>query len=675
HGQHYVRRGHHARLSLLLIVSMVMTSCMSVGPQYRVPELDVQECWASPIGAPVSLPVDEAISSTEKDQTARLATEKWWSDFTDSNMDQLIEIVREKNPTLHRAKARIDEVWAQRNVFYAGYRPSHNFTGDYLIGIGEFGEGLEIDPGEPVTNFAQVNHGWEVDIFGKRRRMVESRERDLEAQVEGWRDSYVFFTANVATHYVDVRVAQTRYALTKKKTDVFAEIEQVTKELRDSDFASDVDVEQSIGRTLLEKSKLNRLKQEQELAELTLARICALQPSQLRELVGCSQTIPLPSACITAPFPAQVLRTRPDVRRAERKIAMQVSEIGAEIGTFYPEFRFRGAITYESIFNMGVEELLRHTIGGGPRVFHQLDHMGINQARLAEEKAQLEKLVRTYEEQVLLALMEVEASLATIHHTRKEIVDLEKAVNAQNNAADALFKGYKAGLVDLERLMRAQRERFDATEQLLFARNLLAKSAVALYEATGGGVIPNPPRDSAPMPAVTENVGDRKTLATLLSLGKDQEQTLHGNEGRHHPMNRKWVMTEEGVRAPEEYDDWIMTADGLRLEEEPPCTPVPRKFLFGGMKNGRTTQPPAAKSPYATARPIARNEDKRNHRDHFKEHPHDTKEEAEWQYYDEPERVTPEHERSSYPFKSYMPAEDQQKTFHRKPLFSGLKRT
>ena len=537
---------------------IVMSSCVSVGPRFVSPIVAVPCDWEHPISAQIS-----PKSSPEADNpNSPTATQIWWDQFTDSQMELLISKAQNANPSVHRARARIDEAAAQRDVIRAARYPHHDFTGDYNIGLGSFDDGLEINPNQPVYNLAQIDHGWSIDLFGERRRMVEATERNIEAQVEGWRDSYVFFTSEVALYYVIVRVAEARQALTQKKIIAYRQIENITRQLTESGLTSEVEATEAFARTKAEEAKIPRLQRDAALARLALSRVCATAPAEIESILNAKSTgIPLPPDSVSAPFPAQLLRNRPDIRRAERKIAQQVSQVGVATANFYPDFNLRGAVTYESLFRHGTEELLRHTIGGGGRLTQRLGHGGADQARLKEQEARLEIAVRDYEVQVLQALEEVESALTSIHYAKREIGKLRQAVNAQEKIANAMVKGFSEGLISNADLLRVQEERFETAEELLFAQNQLAKSAVALFEAIGGGKIPLPANQSAPMPQVTETEGNG-LLSNIFSLGKDKDKSLHYKE--RNKTGRKWEMTKEGIKAAKEDDNWRMTSDGLR---------------------------------------------------------------------------------------------------------------
>lgn len=494
-----------------------LSSCVTVGPNYKKPVVAHQATWAA----------DAQPQSPPSKTSGQTTTEIWWNQFTDRPMDQLITRVQAANPRINRAKARIDEAHAQSDVIRAGKYPHADFNGEFSTGIGSFDQpGLRFNPGQPVFNLAQVDSGWTIDIFGERRRMIEATERNLEAQVEGWRNSYLFFTGDVALHYIDVRVAEARHQLAGDKVKVYKNIEHLTRQLEQSGYASKVTVTEAYSRTKSEQAKLPRFEREAAVARLTLGRIAALSPDAVKKILDCGSGIPNPPSSISTPFPAEVLRNRPDIRIAERMIAVQVSNVGVATANFYPRLSLNGAITYESLFRNGVEELLEHTIGSGSRLRHRIYHGGADQARLKEQEAILESRVRDYEEVVLQALMEVEAALVSIHYARKEIKELEQAVDAKNQAADAMVKGFEEGLVENADLLRVQEERFETQEELIFAKNLLARSAVSLYLATGGGKTPIPPKESAPMPEVTEVEGNR-VLSTIFSTGKDRKKTLH----------------------------------------------------------------------------------------------------------------------------------------------------
>lgn len=398
--------------------------------------------------------------------------------------------------------------------------------------------------------------------------MIESSDRFMESVVEGYRDSYVFFTSSTALYYVNARVAEARIRLSEEKIAKLKEGEDISEMLVRSGLASRINLDEARGRTIQEQANIPRFEQSRAEAIYNLSRICALPPARIEEIMGCgkSSVIPKMPSCISAPLPMQVLRNRPDIQVAERKLAVQVSNIGVAMGNYYPDFNLKGAITYESLFRNGVEDILRHSIGGGPRLRQRIGHGGADRARVNEQKAKLDTAIREYEAVVRQALMEVEIALATIHYTKKQMVAQQAELEIRNKSADDVISGFKEGLVDASNLVRLQDRRFAAAEVLLFSQSTLAKATVALYETVGGGLKAVPSHEPEPIPEVTEQPGNMP-LSKLFSLGRDVDNSLHRK--RANKKGVKWEYSKKnGIQPAEESRGWMMTSDGLQKTKE-----------------------------------------------------------------------------------------------------------
>lgn len=468
---------HILRLSL---VCAALLGCKSVGPDYEAPVTPVPDGWTRVL--------------THEKSASRTGAQRWWSDFQDRDLDKLITLARTNNPDLKRAQARIREAWQQRRVIRAALFPHTDLYGRNSNGLGSFDSGgIKWDPGSSVDTLAQVDVGWEIDLFGGIRRQVESATADYEASIEGWRDFHVIVTAEVALHYIALRTLDARLAVARDGVKVYQDIAGLSGTRHQEGVGAEVEVLESTARLQAQQARVPALENERAATLARLAALAGTYPAQVSALMKPTAPIPAtPSRMITG-APADLLRSRPDIRRAERKLQAQSARIGMATANLYPSLSLSGAITYERNLASDTLNVFRRDLGLGPTLRWRIFNACADHARIEEQKAGLESELASYEETVLNAVAEVETSLAGCQYESQRLSLLGGSNRDYRRTAEMMTDSYRSGLVDLRRLLNARQDELDTADEEAATRGRVAAHAVNLFKALGGGPLPTPP--------------------------------------------------------------------------------------------------------------------------------------------------------------------------------------
>ncbi|MFT6241257.1 MAG: outer membrane protein TolC, partial [Akkermansiaceae bacterium] len=184
--------------------------------------------------------------------------------------------------------------------------------------------------------------------------------------------------------------------------------------------------------------------------------------------------------------------SRPDVRRAERKIANQTALVGVATADLYPQLSLSGAITYEYLRRGNTTEILRRVLGLGATLRQRIYYGCADRFRIKEEKAKLEEVITEYEKTIITAVTETEDAMAGLHYEKKRLAKLAAASAAHEKTAGLMLEAYKTDLVDLRRLLNANQDVFATRDEEAATRGRNAAHAVRLFKALGGGELPSP---------------------------------------------------------------------------------------------------------------------------------------------------------------------------------------
>lgn len=463
------------RKLLLLAAALLLVGCKTmVGPDYTGPGgTTVPDAWSR---------------SVLRDLEGPQALAGWWTGFDDPTLDSLIERTREANPDLKIALARIAEARAQRGAALSQAFPQGNGGGAYTRN--RTSEKLFFVPPINPTSLYSIGFdaGWEVDIFGGIRRSVEAADANIEARYEDYRDALVTLFAELAINYIDYRTLQERIAVAERNIAAQRESVELTQSRLDAGLVPRIDFTQAETNLALSEAAVPNLRTQLVSAKNRIASLSGGFPASVEATLARSRGIPVPRGGYFAGLPADLLRARPDIRRAERELAAQTARIGVAEAELYPRFTLMGDFQLQSIESGDLFKNASRNYSLGPSFRWRLFTAGQVRNLIAAEESRAQAALAAYEKSVLGAVEEVETSMASIANERDRLADLGRAVAASRETVSLVKDNYENGLVNFQNVLDAERTKFNAEDEETFSRGQIAANYVALYKALGGGV-------------------------------------------------------------------------------------------------------------------------------------------------------------------------------------------
>jgi NodT family efflux transporter outer membrane factor (OMF) lipoprotein len=464
---------HKSRFFLVAIGVFALSGCM-VGPNYERPVLEVPDVWQE--------------TSTAKVVEGEASLQTWWTVFEDPKLEDLIDRARASNLDVQQAVWRIQEARAIRGIAKGELLPSVRGTGD----LSRDKASENVVPTEELAeprNFFSVglDSSWELDVFGRIRRSIEAATAELEASVEDYRDVLVTLLSDVALNYIELRALQARITYAEANVVAQQETLQITRDRFDAGLVSQLDITQAESNLANTEAQIPPLRAGLTGALNRLAVLLGVTPGSLNaELIDPSD-IPVPPEEITVGLPAELLRQRPDVRRAERFLAAQTARIGIRTADLYPRFSLFGFLALESTDGGDLFKSSSGTWGFGLPIRWNIFQGGRIRAAIRVEEARTEQALLAYEQSVLRALEEVENAMVFYYQERLRRDKLVEAVEASRRSVDLVRTQYMAGLTNFQNVLDTQRSLFNQQDQLAASEGVLVQSLVALYKSLGGG--------------------------------------------------------------------------------------------------------------------------------------------------------------------------------------------
>lgn len=453
-----------------LALSALVGAC-AVGPDYVKPEVHTPQGWHN--AQDPALVADQA------------AIREWWTVFNDPLLTQMIKDTLEGNRDLKVAIARVKEARAQLGVAAGAWFPRADAYGE--ADRSRKSDHGVMAVGTTTTYATGVAANWEADLFGKITRSVESARALYQASQEDRNGVMVSLCAETARTYLAVRTLQARLEASRGNIESQAQVVELTRSRFKYGLATDLDVAQAQQVLAASKSELPLLQKSLIAAINTLAVLVGRTPGALTETLSGPAPIPSLPDRVAVGVPADLLRRRPDVRRAERELAAQTARIGVAAADLYPQLTLSGAFGWAALASGDVflEGSREWTLLPGLR-WNVFD-AGRIRNRIKVEDARTEQALLLYEQTILVALKEAENALSAYAEERQRVQSLEQAVAAAQRALSLATALYKEGLVDFQNVLDAQRSLFVLENQLAEARGATAAGLVELYRALGGG--------------------------------------------------------------------------------------------------------------------------------------------------------------------------------------------
>jgi NodT family efflux transporter outer membrane factor (OMF) lipoprotein len=479
------RRRSARTLAFAAVVSLA-AGCTAVGPNFVRPEASVQSAWLE--------------AGNAKFDTKEPEHPEWWSVFHDPVLDRLVQSAYRQNLPLRIAGIRILEARARLGVAVGNLYPQVQqaragvtYTSASENNANTLGADLD---------FSSYNIGldaaWELDIWGRFRRGIESADASLFASMANYDDVLVSLTGQVATAYVLIRTFEERLALAHQNVVIQQRSLQIAEVRFRHGVTTELDVQQA--RTLLSTTQATVPSLEIGLrqAKNALSVLLGMPPSRLEDILGGPGVIPSAPAKVAIGVPADLLRRRPDVRRAELNARAQSALIGVAQADLYPFFTLFGSIGFEAAGgtnttqtgHSGIAELFTGNslaFVGGPSVRWNIFNYGRIRNNVRVQDARFQELVVNYQDTVLRAAQEVEDAMVGFLRSQEQAAFLADSVKSAKRSVDLALIQYRDGAADYTRVLNTEQALATQQDQLTATRGNVAQNLVAVYRALGGG--------------------------------------------------------------------------------------------------------------------------------------------------------------------------------------------
>ncbi len=461
-----------ARIVPALLAALAALACR-VGPDYAAPEVALPAAW-SEAGAE-SLPAEPA------------ALAAWWRTLDDPLLDELVLRATRDALDLREAFARVQEARAMRGASASGLWPRLDAT----LGYERSGESRNTPFGAFVPDNDRFSVGfdasWELDLWGRVRRSLEASDAALEASVEDLRAAWVSVAAEVARTYVDLRAFRRRLAIGRDNVSLQEQTLDLVRARFEAGLVGESDVAQARTNVERTRSSLPRLEASVHAAENRLAVLVGQPPGALASLLAADAPIPAPPADLAVGVPADLLRRRADVRRAERLLAAETARIGVAEAELYPRLSLAGRLGLAAQELRDVPDASSNTFGYGPSLRWNVFDAGRLRRLVDAQEARTEQALVRWERAVLVALEEAENAMSAARREEARRASLAEGAAQARLAVELARTQYTEGLSDFQSVLVAERALADLEDELAASEAARTTDAVALYKALGGG--------------------------------------------------------------------------------------------------------------------------------------------------------------------------------------------
>jgi NodT family efflux transporter outer membrane factor (OMF) lipoprotein len=474
----------------LLGVALSVAGC-AVGPDYAPPDMSVP-------GGFLAHPSRETSPASN---AASVDLTEWWRMLHDRQLNSLVARALDSNLDLEAALTRVQAaralVLVQANQALpevdAGYGAAAGTGTDNTKAVapaalraGDNAKNLDT-----ISQVGGLDAGWELDLFGKVQRAVEARTADAEALKDSRDWLFAIVAADVARAYLDMRAHQRELVVLGRNIDAARRNLDLAQTRFNRGLTNELDVKLAQRQLATLQADTAPLAAQVDISRHAIAVLMGQFPEQMARELTRSGPMPTLPARIPLGLPVDLLRRRPDIREAERKLAASNALVGVAIAQLFPTVTLigggggQGGITSSAAVPMT-------WIGAiGPSVtMPVLDFGGLDaQIEIADLKTR--GLFAAYKQAILTAVQQVDDAAASYHAQLRRLADLNRALDAALDAAKISSERYDRGLTDFLNVLDAERALYDIEERNVVARQAAADQFVALCKALGGGWPPD----------------------------------------------------------------------------------------------------------------------------------------------------------------------------------------
>ena len=425
------------------------------------------------------------------------AVEQWWSSFHDPQLSSLIERAVRANPDLKIAASRLLEARAARGVARAGLLPSvetsespQRVRGGLTQGIFRPGAGSQSSLLAPYeTNILQqgFDASWEIDLFGGKRHALAAATADVAATDEARRDTLVSLLAEVARNYGELRGTQRRLEIARSNITLQSDSLELARVRAEAGLGTELDVERQISQLAATQATVPALESARQASIHRLSVLVGEEPGTLAGELTDARPLPAAPPVVPVGLSGDLLKRRPDIRRADAELAAAGERVGVARSDFFPKITLTGSAGRQGTSFSGLTLGAGNFFAIGPAIRLPIFTGGRLRANLEAQKQRLSQAQLAYQSTVLRSLEETENALTAYGREQERREHLQAAAQASREATAMANELYTRGLADFLSVLDAQRQQLAIEDDLVQSDTAVVTNLVALYKALGGG--------------------------------------------------------------------------------------------------------------------------------------------------------------------------------------------
>jgi NodT family efflux transporter outer membrane factor (OMF) lipoprotein len=464
-------------------MSAVLAACSAVGPDYVAPKTELAPFHNS---APVNQPA------------GTVSIDEWWAGFNDPMLSEVVQRALKQNLDLAASIARVQQARAAANEAGANLLPSGELgatatyerqslnspTGQLTSGAPGFRRGVHDYTVGPAAS-------WEIDLFGGLRRAADASRAEADAAAAQQVGTRVIVAADAADAYLQIRGFQARLAVAQQQIADDDHLLHLVQDRYKAGAATGREIAQADALLKQARSSVPPLTigLEQQLNRLDV--LMGVQPGTYAQELSVVREIPSVPAVPANNAPTDMLRRRPDIIAAERRLAASNERIGAAISEYYPKFSLSGILGFDSTSGNNLFKSSSFSPAGAVGLHWRLFDFGRVDAEVAQAKGANAESLAVYRQAVLKAAEDVEDSLTVLVQTQLRVQEVQEQVDALVKARDLSEQAYRGGSIALTDVLDADSQLLSARDELDSSRANAARGAVGLFRALGGGWTPS----------------------------------------------------------------------------------------------------------------------------------------------------------------------------------------
>ena len=417
----------------------------------------------------------------------------WWNSFHDEELTRLIRRGVANNLDLRLAAARVDEARAARGVAKSAFYPS--------VGVTTSAERLRerVPVFNPSTNTAafhpvELNNfqlgfdsAWEIDVFGRIRNDVKAASANVRSAEENRRDVLVVLLAEIARSYSDLRGFQLRLEIAEENIRTEEDTVHLTKTRAAAGLATQLDVSRAVAELETTNAVVPSLRSAIAASIHRISVLLGQEPAALEKELETSAPVPVVPPEVPVGLPSDLLKRRPDVRRADDEIVGAAANVKAARADYFPKFTLLGSAGRQATQLHDLSLSLGNFFAAGPAISLPIFTGGRIRSKVAVQKARWKQTQILYQSTVLNSLEETENALVNYSQEQERRDRLQAAVSQNQTALELSRELYTSGLGDFLAVLDAQRQLYGNEDLLAQSQTAVTTNLIALYKALGGG--------------------------------------------------------------------------------------------------------------------------------------------------------------------------------------------